>query len=533
MKKLSIEPINQTAIVQTGTRLLTALLAKNLSIQMSCGGKGICSTCHIKVKSGQENLSPMRDRERRTLKLVADSCADSRLACQASIFGDDIRVEVPQGMYLERADDLIGLLGMPAPENILHPIRGHILIPKGKLITRTMLEQSRNIDKELEQLKKFETDSFTNGTGHAKNASTVRNSHNSSQLVRVPIVTMIKAAPNLNNGPKAPRDNSIYETPSIDSPASSHGSHRHNNNTIPASHAETITHSNRPTAPEPGLVIDKYLLLEQIGKGGAGVVFRALHQKLNNLVAIKFLRNRQNSDRSLEKFCAEARILAQMSHPNIVRIFDFEDSPELPYVVMEFVDGVSGAELIKQSGKVQTSRSLSIISDICEGLTSVKHLGIVHRDIKPANILVDRSGKARLVDFGLARRQTNDTPKSGDSKYGSGFPEGTAAYMSPEQIQALPDVDHRTDIYSLGATLFHFLTGRIPFPGNSPFELIGKHLNAPVPLAHELESGIPKELSLLIQKMMHKNPAQRFQDYDSLINQIRQIKSKLQELVAV
>ena len=153
MHKISLLPINDSVSVRDGSPILPALLAKNLRILMSCGGNGICSTCHIRVRSGSDQLSPMEAKERRTLALVDGADATSRLACQAQVRGDGVVLELPAGMSIEAADDLLGLLGERAPENILHPIRGHLLIPKGKIITRTLLDQSRSIEGEVRRLR--------------------------------------------------------------------------------------------------------------------------------------------------------------------------------------------------------------------------------------------------------------------------------------------------------------------------------------------------------------------------------------------
>ncbi|MEZ6140604.1 MAG: protein kinase [Zavarzinella sp.] len=507
MKKISIQPINEAAIVQTGTKLLTALVSKDLNIPMSCGGKGICATCHVRVKQGSDNLSPMRDRERRTLKMVADSCAESRLACQAGIFGDDIAVEVPEGMYLQRSEDLVALLGTPAPENILHPIRGHILIPKGKLITRTLLEQSRNLDKELEQLRKFETD-----TGHSHHShsgprfdSTLRNSHHSTQHRTAPIISMIKAAPSTRYSDDSQR----HDTSQSPFATATGGA---------STHSDARPRTGKNFVPEPGATIDKYLLIEKIGQGGVGVVYRALHQKLNCLVAIKFLRDRSTDTGRLQSFCAEARLLAQINHPNIVRVLDFEDSPEMPYVVMEYVDGVSGADLLKQTNKITLDRAINLVVNVSRGLAGVQHLGIVHRDIKPANILLDREGGVRLVDFGLAYRPI------GNSESADGYVKGTPAYMSPEQIKHVSKIDHRADIYSLGATLFHLVTGQPPFHAGSPQDIMRKQLDSPIPLAHLVNPDLPELLSKIIVKMMEKDPSQRYAEYAELIADLNQLQ---------
>jgi ferredoxin len=150
MKKIRLEPLGEVVALPTGRRLLDALLAKDLKVLMSCGGRGICSTCHVHICSGMEQLSPVSPNEKRTLSLVANVTPESRLACQAIVYGDGVEVRVPEGMYIESADDLLSLLGTRATQNILHPITGEILIPVGKLITRTLLEQSRRVDQDME-----------------------------------------------------------------------------------------------------------------------------------------------------------------------------------------------------------------------------------------------------------------------------------------------------------------------------------------------------------------------------------------------
>ena len=153
MHKISLLPINDFVTVRDGGQILPALLAKNLRVLMSCGGNGICSTCHVRVRQGLDQLSSMEDKERRTLALVDGADTSSRLACQTQVRGDGVVLELPPGMYIETVDDLVGLLGERAPENILHPIRGRILIPKGKIITRTLLDQSRSLDGEVQRMK--------------------------------------------------------------------------------------------------------------------------------------------------------------------------------------------------------------------------------------------------------------------------------------------------------------------------------------------------------------------------------------------
>ncbi|ADV62800.1 ferredoxin [Isosphaera pallida ATCC 43644] len=153
MKTIHFQPINESLPVKTQTDLLQALLAKNLNVLMSCGGKGLCSTCHVYIKEGMDRLTPRTERENRTLSYVTSVTPQSRLACQCRVLGEGVVVELPEGMYIERAEDLMGLLGTRAATNILHPINGSILIAKGKIITRTRLEELRDLNVEVERIR--------------------------------------------------------------------------------------------------------------------------------------------------------------------------------------------------------------------------------------------------------------------------------------------------------------------------------------------------------------------------------------------
>lgn len=152
MKSVAFNPINESQQVQTGTSLLDALLAKQLNVLMACGGKGLCATCHVRVKSGEKNLSPATDRETRTLSFITGSGKSSRLACQCRVLGEGVVVELPEGMYIERTSDLLDLLGSRAEQNILHPINGSTLIAKGKIITRSRINELKRLDAEMAEL---------------------------------------------------------------------------------------------------------------------------------------------------------------------------------------------------------------------------------------------------------------------------------------------------------------------------------------------------------------------------------------------
>jgi ferredoxin len=153
MKTVRFEPINETHDVRTESDLLQALLAKDLKVLMACGGKGLCATCHVHIRQGAERLSPKTPRETRTLGMVTSADDRSRLACQARVLGEGVVVELPEGMYLERAEDLMSLLGRRAETNYLHPVTGAVLIAKGKIITRSRLEELKNLKDEVDKMK--------------------------------------------------------------------------------------------------------------------------------------------------------------------------------------------------------------------------------------------------------------------------------------------------------------------------------------------------------------------------------------------
>jgi ferredoxin len=153
MKTLKFEPINETVQVPTRSDLLQALLAKDLKVLMACGGKGICATCHVHVARGADRLTPHTEREMRTLSRITGADPRSRLACQARVLGEGVVVQLPEGMYVERAEDLMSLLGKRAETNILHPINGSVLIAKGKIITRSRLEELKSLHVEVEQVR--------------------------------------------------------------------------------------------------------------------------------------------------------------------------------------------------------------------------------------------------------------------------------------------------------------------------------------------------------------------------------------------
>ena len=292
----------------------------------------------------------------------------------------------------------------------------------------------------------------------------------------------------------------------------------------------TLNLHNSPTSVEEirvGSLLGKCLLTEVIGRGGCGIVFRALHQSLNIVVAVKILNpSLAQSDRNLfNRLQAEAKLLAELNHPNIIRVFDFDVVP-VPYVVLEHVDGLSLADLILQCGGLNLRRATDLIIQVAEALAVAWKAGIVHRDVKPGNILVTRHSKAKLADLGLAIRAVHlaGAPSASLPR----VPEGTAAYMSPEQIDGEIELDCRSDIYSLGATFYHAATGVMPFTGVNCQEIFRKHQEVePIPPSNLIPNLHPLA-SKIILRMMAKHSNARYQSYNELLLDLRRLAAKIQ-----
>jgi eukaryotic-like serine/threonine-protein kinase len=256
--------------------------------------------------------------------------------------------------------------------------------------------------------------------------------------------------------------------------------------------------------------IGKYKVLERLGSGGMGSVYLCEHKLMRRRVAVKVLPTAKANDPSaLERFYREARAVAALDHDNIVHAYDIDQDENLHFLVMEYVDGASFQEIIKKTGPMEPLRAAHYIHQAAIGLQHASTAGLVHRDIKPGNILVDREGTVKILDMGLARF-FNDEEDILTKKYDENV-LGTADYLAPEQALDSHGVDIRADIYSLGATFYYVLTGRTPFnEGTVAQKLIWHQTRQPKPI-RTLRPQVPEGLAAIIDKMMAKDPAQRYQ----------------------
>ncbi|MHC4777858.1 MAG: protein kinase domain-containing protein [Planctomycetota bacterium] len=265
----------------------------------------------------------------------------------------------------------------------------------------------------------------------------------------------------------------------------------------------------RPRSPdlEIGDVVGGCEVIRLLGRGGMGTVYEAMHIALNKRVALKILSPHMTDHPVLiQRFLQEARTAAKLDHANIVQVLNVGQDGTHRFIVMQYVEGQSLGQLLDRKGKLDVRRSLEIGGQVARGLEAAHAMGIIHRDVKPGNVMIQPDGTAKIADFGLAKEL--DAEKT-LSKAGQVL--GSPHYLSPEQAEGL-EVDLRTDIYSLGITMFHTLSGKRPFSARSPVGVIVKHLKEPPPDIRKVAPHIPPVVATLILKMMAKDPGERYRD---------------------
>jgi beta-lactam-binding protein with PASTA domain/predicted Ser/Thr protein kinase len=264
---------------------------------------------------------------------------------------------------------------------------------------------------------------------------------------------------------------------------------------------------------------ERYRVEARIGQGGMAEVYRGFDPSLDRTVAIKVLLPPFDRDAGfVARFRREAQAAAPLNHPNIVGVYDAGADGDTQYIVMEYVEGRTLASFVSGGGKPTTAQAIDLTIHVASALQAAHERGIVHRDIKPANIMVTRAGAVKVMDFGIARIQTDATAPQTSSVI------GTPAYFSPEQAQGQP-VDARSDIYSLGCVLYELLAHRQPFSGDTPVAIAFKQVNEmPVPPS-EVNPDVPPRLDAVVMKCMAKNPANRYQSAAELIADLERVRA--------
>jgi serine/threonine-protein kinase len=299
------------------------------------------------------------------------------------------------------------------------------------------------------------------------------------------------------------------------------------------------------------LMCGQYLLLDQIGRGGMGTVFKARHRRIGKLAAIKLMQLDMSYAQELaQRFMREAQVLGQMSHPNLVSLYDVGESGGQPFLVMEYVEGIDLFRKLQRDGPLSVVEACFYLIQTALGLQYAFEQGVVHRDIKPSNLMVTGDGlQLRILDFGLARviaNHLNDeklrasadqrqklrvssTPITSSRYANFGIPLGTTAYMAPEQLRDPRSVDIRSDLYSLGCTFYHCLTGRLPFEGTD-LHLCLQQREGHAPIG-QFRSDVPAEMIGIIRQLMALAPSDRFQTPTSLLRAMDSLTGNLPPLL--
>jgi serine/threonine-protein kinase len=264
----------------------------------------------------------------------------------------------------------------------------------------------------------------------------------------------------------------------------------------------------------------RYEIIEELGAGGMGKVYRAFDKKIEDEVALKLLKPEIAADkRIVERFRNELKIARKIRHANVCGMFDLGEEGKILFISMEYVRGEDLKSLIRRTEKLTVGKAVSIIRQVAEGLAEAHKLGVIHRDLKPHNIMIDREGNAKIMDFGIARTL------AGVGATAEGAIIGTPEYMSPEQVEGKA-ADQRADIYALGVTLFEMLTGRVPFEGETPFCVANKHRSEPPPDPRRLAPQISDALSRLVLRCLEKERDKRYQTAEELITDLDRVEKE-------
>ncbi len=271
---------------------------------------------------------------------------------------------------------------------------------------------------------------------------------------------------------------------------------------------------------------ERYEILGTLGKGGMGVVYRARDRQLDEVVALKLLRLEAlaTDPTLLDRFKQEIKLARRITHRNVLRTHDFGETGGVPFISMEYLEGVTLKDLIRNRGALPLGVGLSVAKQMCHGLGAAHETGVVHRDIKPQNMLIlPESGELKIMDFGISRVSSVEPGTSGLTTAGTVM--GTPDYMPPEQAQGKP-ADFRSDLYSLAVVFFETFTGKLPFKGENPMAVVVAHIQQPAPKPRSVNPKLSPELEALILKGLAKDPAQRWQTTDQLLEALSALSVK-------
>ena len=261
------------------------------------------------------------------------------------------------------------------------------------------------------------------------------------------------------------------------------------------------------------LIGDRYEILEKIGNGGMSDVYKAKCHKLNRFVAVKVLKQEFGENENfVSKFKIEAQAAAGLMHPNIVNVYDVGNENGINYIVMELVEGITLKKYIEKKARLSVKEAISIAIQVSMGIEAAHNNRIIHRDIKPQNIIISKDGKVKVTDFGIAKAATSNTITSNVM--------GSVHYTSPEQARG-GFSDEKSDIYSLGITLFEMLTGRVPFNGDTTVAIAIKHIQEPMPSARDYVAEIPVSVEKIVYKCTQKSPDRRYQSMPEVIEDLK------------
>ena len=276
-----------------------------------------------------------------------------------------------------------------------------------------------------------------------------------------------------------------------------------------------------PTPSAAGQMLAHYKIIKELGRGGMGTVYQGYEEALHRPVALKVLAERFTTDQQfVARFYQEAQAAAALNHPNIVQVHYIGQDQGKLFFAMEYIEGVEAADMLKQQGRLPVTDAMNIIRQTAQGLAYAARHGVIHRDIKPSNLMVTTDGTVKISDFGLAKEIDRDQRITD-----VGIMVGTPMYMAPEQARG-EKVDHRADIYALGASFYHLIVGRPPYEAATTTGILMRHIEDPVPNAHAANKEVPLAVAGIIGRMMAKNAGDRYQNYNELLSDLDMIANQ-------